>query len=73
MATLDALIGGKSAIAHLATTVDDRPHVAPVWYGYEDETISVVTGGKKRANIHQNPFVSVSIQNDIEGVPEWVW
>jgi nitroimidazol reductase NimA-like FMN-containing flavoprotein (pyridoxamine 5'-phosphate oxidase superfamily) len=71
MATLQTLIGEKPAIAHLATSVDGRPHVAPVWYGYEDGTISVVTGGEKRANIRQNPRVSVSIQNDDAGVPEW--
>lgn len=71
MSDLEALIAGERAIAHLATTVDDRPHVAPVWYGYEDGVLSVVTGGRKRANVRENPRVAVSIQHDADGVPEW--
>lgn len=71
MVDLESLIGGESHIAHLATSTDDRPHVAPVWYGYEDGVVSVVTGGRKRANARQNPRVAVSIQQDADGVPEW--
>lgn len=71
MSDLETLIAGERAIAHLATTVDDRPHVAPVWYGYEDGVLSVVTGGRKRANVRENPRVAVSIQHDADGIPEW--
>jgi hypothetical protein len=33
--------------AHLATAVDDRPHVAPVRYVPEDGRLLVVTGGRE--------------------------
>ena len=57
---------------HLATSVDDRPHVAPVWYGYRDGTVSVLTGGKKLENVRQNPRVGLSIeQTDGHGGVEW--
>ena len=57
---------------HLATSVDDRPHVAPVWYGYRDGTISVLTGGKKLENVRQNPRVGLSIERtDGHGGVEW--
>ena len=57
---------------HLATSVDDRPHVAPVWYGYRDGTVSVLTGGKKLENVRQNPRVGLSIERtDGHGGVEW--
>ena len=57
---------------HLATSVDDRPHVAPVWYGYRDGTVSVLTGGKKLQNVRRNPRVGLSIeQTDGHGGVEW--
>jgi nitroimidazol reductase NimA-like FMN-containing flavoprotein (pyridoxamine 5'-phosphate oxidase superfamily) len=43
---IENLIAGAPLSAHLATTADDRPHVAPVWYGYRDGVLSVITGGK---------------------------
>lgn len=67
--------------AHLATTVNDRPHVAPVWYVYENDvdesgeesaTISFITGGKKLRNLRRNPRVALSIESyDGSGV-NWV-
>lgn len=57
--------------AHLATSVDDRPHVAPVWYVYDEGELSVLTGGKKLANVRRNPRVALSIESyDASGV-DW--
>ena len=65
-------IRGAPLSAHLATSVDDRPHVAPVWYGYRDGTLYTLTGGKKLENARRNPRVSVSIEKtDGEGGVEW--
>lgn len=59
-------------MAHLATSVDDRPHVAPVWYRYDDSVIELVTGGQKLANIRENPRVALSIQKDVDGQAQWM-
>jgi len=57
--------------AHLATAVDDRPHVAPVWYVYDDGVVSVLTGGTKLENIRRNPRVALSVQDDDGGDANW--
>lgn len=66
------LIEGAKVMAHLATSVRDRPHVAPVWYWYDDGTIEIVTTGRKLENIRQNPRVALSIQKDVAGDTEWM-
>jgi nitroimidazol reductase NimA-like FMN-containing flavoprotein (pyridoxamine 5'-phosphate oxidase superfamily) len=58
--------------AYLATSQDDRPHVAPVWYRYEDDVVEIMTTGRKLANIRANPRVSIAVQKHEAGVPEWV-
>lgn len=58
-------------MAHVATSVDDRPHVAPVWYRYAEGAIEIVTTGRKLANIRQNPRVAVSVQKDTAGDTDW--
>lgn len=58
-------------MAHLATSRDDRPHVAPIWYRYEDGVVEFVTGGKKLENIRANPQVSLSIERSEDGVGQW--
>jgi nitroimidazol reductase NimA-like FMN-containing flavoprotein (pyridoxamine 5'-phosphate oxidase superfamily) len=58
-------------MAHLATSVDGRPHVAPVWYVYEDGTVTLVTSGRKLANIRENPRVALSVQKDEAGDARW--
>ena len=69
---IERRIKGAALSAHLATSVDDRPHVAPVWYGYRDGTLYTLTGGKKLENARRNPRVSVSIEKtDAEGDVEW--
>lgn len=68
---VEELISDAPLSAHVATSVDDRPHVAPVWYGYEDGVVSVLTGGKKLRNIRRNPKVAVSIEKAENGSVEW--
>jgi nitroimidazol reductase NimA-like FMN-containing flavoprotein (pyridoxamine 5'-phosphate oxidase superfamily) len=57
--------------AHLATARDGRPHVAPVWYLYDDGVVEIVTSGRKLADIRENPYVSLSVEASERGVPEW--
>lgn len=71
-AEIEQLIRGKPLIAHLATSVNGQPHVAPVWYHYEEDTIVVTTAGQKVENARHNPAVAVSIQRDENGHPEWM-
>jgi nitroimidazol reductase NimA-like FMN-containing flavoprotein (pyridoxamine 5'-phosphate oxidase superfamily) len=68
----ETLLSTEPVMAHLATSSDDRPHVAPVWYHYGDGTISILTGGRKLANIRKNPRVAVSFQKDTDGKAEWM-
>ncbi|WP_458190978.1 pyridoxamine 5'-phosphate oxidase family protein [Haladaptatus sp. NG-WS-4] len=68
----ERLLFEASVMAHLATSSDDRPHVAPVWYHYDDGTFSILTGGRKLANVRKNPRVAVSIQQDTDGKAEWM-
>ena len=68
----EALIDGASVMAHLATCVDGRPHVAPVWYGYHDGIVEILTTGRKLANIRENPRVAISIQQDEGGEAQWM-
>lgn len=66
-------VRGAPVSAHVATTVNDRPHVAPVWYLYDDGVVSFVTGGRKLANIRRNPRVAISIERaDVDAVGWWV-
>jgi len=58
--------------AYLATTTEDRPHVAPVWYRYEAGTVEITTTGRKLSNIRENPRVALAVQKAAAGVPEWV-
>ncbi len=69
---VESLIEGRKLMAHLATSTDDRPHVAPVWYHYEDGSVYVTTGGRKLDNVRRNPRVAVSIQEDDDGDAEWM-
>ena len=59
-------------MVHLATSVDDRPHVAPVWFVYDDGVFEVVTGGRKLGNLRRNPRVALSVQKDVAGDAQWV-
>lgn len=68
---VEELISGARLSAHVATSVDDRPHVAPVWYLYDDGVLSFVTSGRKLANLRRNPRVAVSIERSEEGRVDW--
>ncbi|PSQ11015.1 pyridoxamine 5'-phosphate oxidase [Halobacteriales archaeon QS_5_70_15] len=65
------LIAGARPSAHVATSVEDRPHVAPVWYVYDDGGLSFVTDGRKLEHLRRNPRVAVSIERPREGDAEW--
>lgn len=71
-AEAEALLTDEPIVAHLATCVDGRPHVAPVWYAYADGTVEVLTTGRKLANVRANPRVALSIQEDEGGRTEWM-
>lgn len=67
----ESLIADASLSAHLATSAENRPHVAPVWYDYHDGHLRVLTGGKKLDNVERNPRVAVSIER--AGGPDIEW
>lgn len=67
----EALLSGGPHIAHLATAHDNKPHVAPLWYNYHDGTIEIATTGRKLINVRNNPRVALSIQEDVDGDPQW--
>ncbi|WP_135853019.1 pyridoxamine 5'-phosphate oxidase family protein [Halorussus salinus] len=71
-AAAEELLTSEPLMAHFATCTDGRPHVAPVWYHYDDGTVEVLTTGKKLANVRENPRVAVSVQKDEEGVAQWM-
>ena len=64
------LTDGRHA-AFLATCGEGRPHVAPLWYRYEDGVVELVTTGRKLANVRANPRVSLAVQQATDGIPEW--
>ena len=70
-AEVEALIADAPVSAHLATSVDDRPHVAPVWYGYRDGVVYFLTGGRKLDNARHNPRVALSIEDARGGDVAW--
>lgn len=67
-------LDGLAVSAHLATSVDDRPHAAPIWFALDDEDDAVwlFTGGRKLANLEQNPRVALSVESaDRRGNVDW--
>lgn len=68
----EELIEGEPLMAHFATSHDDRPHVAPIWYRYESGTLSVLISGQKLENVRRNPRVAVSIEKSTDGDAEWM-
>lgn len=69
---VEKLLTSEPLTASLATSVDDRPHVAPVWYDYRGGRIELLTTGRKLANIRENPRVALSVQKVHGGDPEWM-
>ncbi|MDS0294158.1 pyridoxamine 5'-phosphate oxidase family protein [Halogeometricum luteum] len=68
---VESLLTSEPLMAHLATCRDGRPHVAPVWYRYEDGVVELVTTGTKLRNLRENPYVSLSVQKDEGGNARW--
>ncbi|MHB9285735.1 pyridoxamine 5'-phosphate oxidase family protein [Halobacteriales archaeon Cl-PHB] len=68
---IEARLTGEQTVAHLATCVDGRPHVAPLWFRYEDGTVEIMTTGQKLENLRINSKVALSVERDDEGLPEW--
>ena len=68
---VEELLTDGREMAHVATSHDDRPHVAPVWYYYENGTVEFVTGGRKLENIRENPRVALSIEKSEDGHGQW--
>jgi general stress protein 26 len=68
---VESLVADAPVSAHLATSVDDRPHVAPVWYGYRDGVLYFLTGGRKLENVRHNPRVALSIEDARGGDVAW--
>lgn len=66
-----SLLTESRETAFLATCSDGKPHVAPVWYRYEDGVVELVTTGRKLANLRENPRVSLAVQRAEAGIPEW--
>ncbi|WIV66706.1 pyridoxamine 5'-phosphate oxidase family protein [Natrialbaceae archaeon AArc-T1-2] len=65
------LLEDEPVMAHLATCTDGRPHVAPVWYVYDEGTVELVTTGRKLANVRENPRVALSIEESENGDAQW--
>jgi PPOX class probable F420-dependent enzyme len=57
-------VAGQPYSAFLATAVDDRPHVAPVWYLLDDGHVYFFTRGRKLANVRRNPRVAVAVEGE---------
>ncbi len=68
----ESLLESEPLVAFLGTSRDDKPHVAPVWYRYEDASVEIATTGQKLENIRANPRVSLAVQKAENGIPEWV-
>lgn len=68
---VESHLASETLSAHLATSVDDRPHVAPVWYDYrpDAESLEVVTKGTKLENVRANPRVALSIEQAGDAEP----
>lgn len=70
-AEAEELLTSEPLVAHLGTSHDDRPHVAPLWYNYREGTVEIATTGRKLANLRKNPRVALSVQKDEGGHPQW--
>jgi len=67
----ERLLRSEPLSACLATCRGGRPHVAPVWYLYEDGVVRIVTSGRKLADVRENPYVSLAVEKGERGRPEW--
>jgi PPOX class probable F420-dependent enzyme len=66
------LLTSEPLTAHLATCRDGKPHVAPLWYDVQGDTVEVVTTGQKLTNLRENPKVALSVAKDDGPRAEWM-
>ncbi|MFB6117294.1 pyridoxamine 5'-phosphate oxidase family protein [Halosegnis sp.] len=64
----ERLVTDTSYVAHVATTTDGNPRVAPVWYAYRPEAgvVEFLGSGRKVADLRENPKVALSVRNPEE-------
>lgn len=68
---VEALLTGAPLVGHLATSHEDRPHCAPVWFVYHEGHLELVTTGRKLRDIRRNPRVAFSLERTVDGDPQW--
>jgi nitroimidazol reductase NimA-like FMN-containing flavoprotein (pyridoxamine 5'-phosphate oxidase superfamily) len=68
---VEAFLTGNPETGFLATSTDDRPHVAPLWFRYDDGVVELMTTGRKLANVRENPRVSLAVESGDPGNPDW--
>lgn len=71
-AKMDFLLS-QPLIAHLATVGGDQPHVAPVWFLWDGESLWIETDQsfRKARNLRRNPKCAVSIDATLGGLRFW--
>lgn len=57
-------------VAHVTTSVADRPHVAPVFYHYESGCLYFIPDGRKLENLRANPRTAISLYEKAGNGPE---
>lgn len=68
---VEELLTNEPLVATLGTCADGRPHVASLWYRYDDGVVEIVTTGRKLANVRDNPRVALAVEKSTDGQPEW--
>lgn len=69
---IDALLASP-ILARLATAQDNKPHVVPVWFEWDGESLWVVNdkSHRKISELRANPHVAVSIDQTYGGLRFW--
>ncbi|MEF8756880.1 MAG: pyridoxamine 5'-phosphate oxidase family protein [Halobacteriales archaeon] len=68
---VEELLTNEPLVATLGTCADGRPHVASLWYRYDDGVVEIVTTGRNLANVRDNPRVALAVEKSTDGQPEW--
>lgn len=69
---VDALLASP-LLARVATVYDRKPHVVPVWFDWDGESLWITTDQShcKVANLQNNPNFAVSIDHTYGGLRFW--
>jgi len=69
---IDALLAFPM-LARLATARDNKPHVVPVWFDWDGESLWIANdkSHRKIAELRVNPHVAVSIDQTCGGLRFW--